>query len=761
MPVMIYSPEGVGGGGPASNVAVTNFPVSQTINGTVGVSGEVEVVNDSGNPLPVTGTVAISNSEVEISNGIGNPVPVSGTVSVSSDSLNPVTIAGDVTIVNPEIEIKNDVGNPVPVSGTVAISNAELEISNDSGNPVPVSGTVAVSNTEFEIVNDTGNPIPVSGTVAVSNTEFEIVNDTGNPIPVSGTVAISNGSLEVSNDAGNPLPVSGQVTVATGPLDPIYVIADPTFPVPVTGTVAISNPELEITNAIGNPIPVVSTQNNPVIVNQGPASAAGFGENLTAELTPVVQLEAIYGLGNEMEDEFERFSQLGGATGTNESLFQVSCSATNFSYGVLRSSRFLRYRPGQSATGRFTAAFGAPAANVSQRAGLFNQEAAWMVGYNGTDFGVLHSYGAKAAIVRIVVVSGPSSNTDLTITFAGFPLTPIPLVAGEDRVETAARIANSGVFGAAWNVEQVGSTVFLVSTNTNPLSNTTFTYSHSDSVGLAILDRDGVSPTDAWTPAASFNVDKLDGSGPSGMIIDPTKLNVFQIRYKWLGAGAISFMIEDSLTGNNIEFHRILWSNQNNVPHVANPSMKIGYVCYNLGGGVQTEVTGSSMMLAVDGKRELTHFPKAVAVSKTGLSNDNVDPDDIHHIVSIRNPLTISGKINTRELILQNASLTAVSSDPTNFLIYLDADLISGYHIWQTLAKSNATYSNVDGEIDGTAFTPLAISTVVGGGVSGGGKDISLLDYDIVVPAGSTISICARSSTNITELSTAITWTVD
>jgi hypothetical protein len=117
-------------------------------------------------------SVTVNNAQLEIANDSGNPIPVSGTVAISGTPT--------VTISNSSIEIANDVGNPVPISGTVAISNSSVEIANDVGNPIPVNGTVAISgtptvtisNSSIEIANDVGNPVPVSGTVTVNNTEF-------------------------------------------------------------------------------------------------------------------------------------------------------------------------------------------------------------------------------------------------------------------------------------------------------------------------------------------------------------------------------------------------------------------------------------------------------------------------------------------------------------------------------------------------------------------------------------------------------------
>jgi hypothetical protein len=42
------------GGGVLGSVSVLNFPATQAVSGTVGVSGNVEITNDVGNAIPVT-----------------------------------------------------------------------------------------------------------------------------------------------------------------------------------------------------------------------------------------------------------------------------------------------------------------------------------------------------------------------------------------------------------------------------------------------------------------------------------------------------------------------------------------------------------------------------------------------------------------------------------------------------------------------------------------------------------------------------------
>ena len=140
-------------------VSVSNFPSNQTVSGsvnigtmpsvTIGVMPEVEVKNDSGNPLSVSGSVNIDTMP-----------------SVTIGTMPSVTI-GSI----PEVEVKNDSGNPLSVSGSVNIGTMpEVEVKNDSGNPLSISGSVNIGTMpEVEIKNDSGNPIPVSGSVSVSN----------------------------------------------------------------------------------------------------------------------------------------------------------------------------------------------------------------------------------------------------------------------------------------------------------------------------------------------------------------------------------------------------------------------------------------------------------------------------------------------------------------------------------------------------------------------------------------------------------------
>ena len=63
-------------------------------------------------------------------------------------------------------------------------------------------------------------------------------------------------------------------------------------------------------------------------------------------------------------------------------------------------------------------------------------------------------------------------------------------------------------------------------------------------------------------PQDQFNVDRLDGTGPSGYVFDPQKMQMVFIDYSWYGAGKIRFGMRGT-NGNIIYFHEIPNNNVN------------------------------------------------------------------------------------------------------------------------------------------------------------------------------------------------------
>ena len=63
-------------------------------------------------------------------------------------------------------------------------------------------------------------------------------------------------------------------------------------------------------------------------------------------------------------------------------------------------------------------------------------------------------------------------------------------------------------------------------------------------------------------PQSAWNMDKADGTGPSGFNIDLTKMQMWYLDYSWYGAGQVRFGFRDTI-GKIIYVHRFVNNNQN------------------------------------------------------------------------------------------------------------------------------------------------------------------------------------------------------
>lgn len=520
----------------------------------------------------------------------------------------------------------------------------------------------------------------------------------------------------------------------------------------------------------------IVSQVNPFYITAAPSATAAFGEILVAEVTPVVQADAIYGVSQDLKDQFQIYTAFGGTAGVGTTasgqfnMFGVQSSSTQYSYGVIRTKRFARYRPGQGVVGRFTAQFTASGPTgvgstyiglpgTQQRAGLFNQEDALQIGYNGTDFSILLARQGKAHIHKLTITAGPAASTNATIIVNGVSYT-IPLVSGETTAQTAARISRFTFTG--WLVEHIDNTVTFLSTSASPQEGT-YSFSHATATATFALVRAGVSPQDIWIPQDQWNGDQMTGIGgptnPTSIRLDPSKLNVYQIQMKWLGAGIIRFSVEDpreSGYGSMIVLHTIHWSNKYTSTHIGNPSMKMGLVAYNLVGptGIVT-VSSGSWMMGIEGKITQNDYPRSAPANKSNLSANT-----LHHLISIENPIVRGNVLNAKEVNPQDFSVATKSGGttaPVEVLLFLDATPQSGTHIFKSLPESAISICTDALTFSDTVNTPIISFTVA----PSGNQQFDLRPYRAIIPPGSKLSIAVRSTQVIDNITAAIVWIAD
>ena len=322
-----------------------------------------------------------------------------------------------------------------------------------------------------------------------------------------------------------------------------------------------------------------------------------FGEQITAELTPEVQIDNKYQIDPANLSNLEIFEATGGSADNNGNLFRCQTGTSLGGYGVIRSRNDVIYRAGEGIEARFTARFTTGIANSLQFGGLFSLTETLAFGYDGASFSCLHSYGG-AAEVQLITVTATGAGT-CTVTLDGTASSGITVT--NSTVQTNAREITDGLNADAlansWRFEQVNDKVFCISKS---VGNKTGSMLISGGVTASIVEQtQGVAKTDAHTAQASWNLTTTPFTG-----FDPTELNVYRITLGYLGVANIIFSIYDPTTAEFIEVHQIEWANANSITHIGNPNLKVGWTSASLGStGTNLTVEGGSAYVAIQGKR--------------------------------------------------------------------------------------------------------------------------------------------------------------
>lgn len=429
-------------------------------------------------------------------------------------------------------------------------------------------------------------------------------------------------------------------------------------------------------NGEGNEQREVSTDYPlPVAVSTGgggdnlDTSRTAFGELSVAELTPVVQLQFPYNINSA---QVIAFPGNGGSVGNGNDHANVMSGTSSDGFAFILSRDVVKYNTGQGALARFTTIYTPGVADSEQIHGLGSSLDGLFFGYNGADFGVLRRRGGAPEIRTLVVTDASTDDEDITITLDGDVDSTVTVTDSGDVDITAREIAahNFASLGTGWGAVAAGDTVTFISIDAAPHTGS-YAISGSSADGTYAQTAVGVAASDNWTAQTDWNVDKMDGTGPSGMTLDQTKGNVYQIRFQWLGYGALSFSVENAATGVFQEVHRIQYANANTIPSLSNPTLGLFMHAVNKGNTTSLTIKSPSMAGFIEGK-EIGLGPAFSASSLDTIGNVTTEEP----VLTIRNKQVYQERIN--RVRITPTFITFVSSmDNTKttclFRLYLNA----------------------------------------------------------------------------------------
>lgn len=275
--------------------------------------------------------------------------------------------------------------------------------------------------------------------------------------------------------------------------------------------------------------------------------------------------------------------------------------------------------------------------------------------------------------------------------------------------------------------------------------------------GFAIGERKGTfgiqymqNSIATFIPQTSFNLDKLDGSGRSGMVWDPTKISIFYIAFGWLGAAPIEFAIA-SPGGNWVPFHHILYPNLFTTPSIHNPSLPI-----SMSVSKASNDTGLLSIETASWDATITGKEHAMRTRTTSRNQVTVSGATVVPILTLRNRSTFAGKTSTARMRILYLNFAA--NDTTNKLIRVQ--------LLKEATLNSSDYNNLDdlhsiAETDITATSFSDTGTLVFQTSTQNGAELWLKanDLNIELYPGESLSIGAgEEGTGNATTDFSITW---
>jgi len=424
-----------------------------------------------------------------------------------------------------------------------------------------------------------------------------------------------------------------------------------------------------VISGIGNTTATV-TDHKALQVTFPAEGKTAFGELLTGQLSPVIQVQYPYNLNSTIVTQQNNQS---GSASVVSSMAQLSTGAAANSSSTLLSNDSIFYEPGLGVRARFTGMFTTGVANSEQIIGIGDAGEGFFFGYNGTSFGILRRRGGSPEIRTLTVSTASSTAENITITLDGTADATVAVTNSGNTTTTANEIAahDYSDVGRGWTAKAVGSTVVFTSRDDSSRTGTYSLSGASTAVGTFAQTLAGAAPTDSWVAQASWNGDDIfDGNGLTGVTIDPTKLNVFQIDFQYLGAGLIRFYIEDSDDGELHLVHAIEYSNNFTVPSIDNPTMGMFMRVENTSNTSDLTLSSASFGAFTDGAK-FNIGPKIGIEGQKNLSGTSAETP----IVSFRVKEVFHGKQNRSKIKINYIAASVEHTKPCFINFYGNATL--------------------------------------------------------------------------------------
>ena len=274
---------------------------------------------------------------------------------------------------------------------------------------------------------------------------------------------------------------------------------------------------------------------------------------------------------------------------------------------------------------------------------------------------------------------------------------------------------------------------------------------HDNGVGSVVLRSNATgTPTDQTVTQPNWNVDKMDGTGVSGITLDWSKSQILFVDFEWLGVGRVRMCVV--VDGLIYKVHEFLHSNRTEGVYMSTPNLPVRYEMITGSSSPASSMESiCSSVISEGGSNGLgslhsLHSPSAVSCSSDGVSylimaarlkSDHFGASVIPSAMTI---LETAGSNSFLWEVILNPTVagTTTFADQTNSSVQV--------------VHGGATNTVTGGHVIGSGFT----SSAKGGSSAGGDLSNAILLGSSIAGVADVIAVVVTpiSSTNLSIYAT-------
>lgn len=126
---------------------------------------------------------------------------------------------------------------------------------------------------------------------------------------------------------------------------------------------------------------------------------------------------------------------------------------------------------------------------------------------------------------------------------------------------------------------------------------------------------------DDTIPQSTWSIDKMDGTGTSGISLDFTKTQIFTVDFEWLGVGRVRFGF--NVEGITYYVHELSAANNLTTVYMSTPNLPLRYQIINDGTGIASSINCICSAVISEGGREEVATNSYISTGSTSVSANN------------------------------------------------------------------------------------------------------------------------------------------